>query len=246
MARTGQNPKPSKPKAKGRSEVAKKPNSNVTVAKELKTNVLRRFCQRAGVKRISRSVPEELRIIAVKELGEVLRKAAVYMKIAQRKTIMVADVSSALKELGIHLGAADNILGGSVVMTGRLSIPKSQKNNPKHRFRAGTVSMREISKAQASDLHIFSKAPFVKFVRRIANENGLDKNRFSEKAIMGLMLFLEDRLVHVCQQAYVGTIHQEQVTLKARDIVMAQHLLCMSRGSGCDKAIETDPRYRKK
>lgn len=231
MARTGQNPKPSKPKAsqaKRHRVVGKE-----AVAEELTVSALRRICRRAGASRISRTVPEALRLVAVRDLGNVLRKAAVYMNIAQRKTVMVADVSSALKELGIHLGAADNVLGGKVVMSGKLSIPKAQKGNSGHKFKPGTVAVREIKKAQATDYHIFSKAPFVRFVRGIANENGLRESRFSEKAIMALMLFIEDRLVHICEQAYIGTIHSKQVTLKARDIVMAKRVNCLSRGAGC-------------
>ena len=96
---------------------------------------------------------------------------------------------------------------------------KKDKNN-NHRFRPGTVSIREIKKYQkTSDCLIFSKFSFEKLVRSIIKENCQIK--VSKDVFIVLQYFIEQRIVNTLYNANSIAIHSGRVKVVASDIELS-------------------------
>jgi hypothetical protein len=59
--------------------------------------------------------------------------------------------------------------------SGRLSAPSTAAQKKKHRYRPGTVALREIRKYQKSVDLLIRKAPFARLVREIAQDFKIDQ-----------------------------------------------------------------------
>ncbi|XP_067653942.1 uncharacterized protein [Haliotis asinina] len=63
-------------------------------------NSIRRLARRGGVKRMSKPVYEEVRVVLKKFLDDLIGDVVTYTEYANRKTITVMDVVHALKKQG--------------------------------------------------------------------------------------------------------------------------------------------------
>ena len=88
-----------------------------------------------------------------------------------------------------------------------------------HRFRPGTVALREIRRYQKSYDLLIRKIPFQRVVREIAQTIQSDL-RFQSLAILALQEAAEDYLVRMFQQVNLCAIHGGRVTIKAKDILL--------------------------
>lgn len=92
-----------------------------------------------------------------------------------------------------------------------------------HRFRPGTVALREIRKYQKSTELLIRKLPFQRLVREIAQEFKTDL-RFQGSAIAALQHASEAYLVGLFEDTNLCAIHAKRVTIMQKDIQLARRI----------------------
>ena len=92
-----------------------------------------------------------------------------------------------------------------------------------HRYRPGTVALREIRRYQRSTEMLIRKLPFQHLVREIAQDFKTDL-RFQSAAIMAMQEASEAYLVGLFEDSNLCAIHAKQVTIMPRDIQLARHI----------------------
>ena len=92
-----------------------------------------------------------------------------------------------------------------------------------HRFRPGTVSLREIRKYQKSTELLVRKLPFQRLVREIAQEFKADL-RFQSSAIQAIQEASEAYLVGLFEDTNLCAIHAKRVTIMPKDIQLARRI----------------------
>ncbi|XP_062952798.1 uncharacterized protein LOC134377918 isoform X1 [Cynocephalus volans] len=178
---------------------------------------IRRLARRGGVKRISGLIYEETRGVLKVFLENVIRDAVTYTEHAKRKTVTAMDVVYALKRQGRRAPTLLDIRNGAQTMartkqtarksTGgkaprkQLATKAARKSAPAtggvkkpHRYRPGTVALREIRRYQKSTELLIRKLPFQRLVREIAQDFKTDL-RFQSSAVMALQEACEAYLV---------------------------------------------------
>lgn len=97
-----------------------------------------------------------------------------------------------------------------------------------HRYRPGTVALREIRKYQKSTDLLIRKAPFQKLVREIVQDFRLDL-RFQSTAVLALQEASEAYLIGLLEDTNLCAIHAKRVTIMPRDVLLARRI----RGERC-------------
>ncbi|XP_051142805.1 histone H3.2-like, partial [Andrographis paniculata] len=97
-----------------------------------------------------------------------------------------------------------------------------------HRFRPGTVALREIRKYQKSTELLIRKLPFQRLVREIAQDFKTDL-RFQSSAVAALQEAAEAYLVSLFEDTNLCAIHAKRVTIMPKDIQLARRIRGMSR-----------------
>ena len=92
-----------------------------------------------------------------------------------------------------------------------------------HRFRPGTVALREIRKYQKSTELLLRKLPFQRLVREIAQDFKNDLC-FQSHAIMALQEAGEAYLVHLFEDTNLCALHAKRVTIFPKDIQLARRI----------------------
>ena len=92
-----------------------------------------------------------------------------------------------------------------------------------HRYRPGTVALREIRKYQKSTELLIRKLPFQRLVREVAQEFKSDL-RFQTSAIIALQEASEAYLVSLFEDTNLCAIHAKRVTIMAKDIQLARRI----------------------
>jgi histone H3 len=92
-----------------------------------------------------------------------------------------------------------------------------------HRFRPGTVALRQIRRYQKSTELLISRAPFERLVREIAQDFKNDL-RFHGSAIEALQHACESYLVSLFEDANLTAIHAKRVTIMPKDIQLARRV----------------------
>ncbi|XP_015482674.1 histone H3-like [Parus major] len=212
---------------------------------------IRRLARRGGVKRISGLIYEETRGVLKVFLENVIRDAVTYTEHAKRKTVTAMDVVYALKRQGrtlcSHLfSPASRFLCLSLAMartkqtarksTGgkaprkQLATKAARKSAPAtggvkkpHRYRPGTVALREIRRYQKSTELLIRKLPFQRLVREIAQDFKTDL-RFQSSAVMALQEASEAYLVGLFEDTNLCAIHAKRVTIMPKDIQLARRI----------------------
>ena len=101
----------------------------------------------------------------------------------------------------------------------RKSIASSQVKKP-HRYRPGTVALREIRKFQKSCELLIRKLPFQRLVKEIAQAFKIDL-RFQSAAIGALQEASEAYLVALFEDTNLCAIHARRVTIMPKDMQLA-------------------------
>ena len=96
-----------------------------------------------------------------------------------------------------------------------------------HRFRPGTVALREIRQYQKTTELFIRKRAFQRLVREITQDFKTDI-RFQGTAILALQEAAEAYLVGLFQDTNLCAIHGKRVTITPKDIQLARRL----RGEG--------------
>ncbi|XP_055263023.1 uncharacterized protein LOC129543758 [Moschus berezovskii] len=178
---------------------------------------IRRLARRGGVKRISGLIYEETRGVLKVFLENVIRDAVTYTEHAKRKTVTAMDVVYALKRqarrarlelqqsfqplvMARTKQTARKSTGGKAprkqlaTKAARKSAPATGGVKKPHRYRPGTVALREIRRYQKSTELLIRKLPFQRLVREIAQDFKTDL-RFQSSAVMALQEACEAYLV---------------------------------------------------
>ncbi|CAM9866854.1 unnamed protein product [Lampetra planeri] len=114
----------------------------------------------------------------------------------------------------------------------RKSAPATGGVKKPHRYRPGTVALREIRRYQKSTELLIRKLPFQRLVREIAQDFKTDL-RFQSSAVMALQEASEAYLVALFEDTNLCAIHAKRVTIMPKDIQLARRILAMSgRGKG--------------
>jgi histone H3 len=92
-----------------------------------------------------------------------------------------------------------------------------------HRFRPGTVALREIRRYQKSTELLIRKLPFQRLVREIAQDYKTDL-RFQSSAIAALQEAAEAYLVGLFEDSNLCAIHAKRVTIMPKDIQLARRI----------------------
>ena len=141
------------------------------------------------------------------------------------------ELSNLFKKLNI------SFLGGGVIPYIHecliLKKPRKKKDNKDvdgikkpHRFRPGTVALREIKKYQKmSNCLTFAKFPFERVVRGIVNKNN-SSMKISKDVFIILQYYIEQYVVDILKDANMAAIHAGRVKLMLTDI----EFICNLRG----------------
>ena len=102
---------------------------------------------------------------------------------------------------------------------------KNEKNDNKenntHRFRYGTLAIKNIKKQQKlNNCLILSKSPFEKLVRNIFKQNKNDSTKFSKDVFIVLQYFIEQYIVGLLRNSNFLAIHSGRVKLIPYDILL--------------------------
>jgi histone H3 len=104
-----------------------------------------------------------------------------------------------------------------------------------HRFRPGTVALREIRKYQKSTDLLLRKLPFQKLVKDIAHQH-MPEARFQASSLLALQEACEAYLVGLFEDTNQCAIHARRVTIMLRDMQLARRI----RGERFDNNIATN------
>ena len=92
-----------------------------------------------------------------------------------------------------------------------------------HRWRPGTVALREIRKFQKGTELLIQKAPFQRLVRELATtqKEGL---RFQSSAVQAIQEATESYVISLLADTNLCAIHTRRVTIQPKDVQLALRL----------------------
>mmetsp|Transcript_6668 Transcript_6668/g.15355 ORF Transcript_6668/g.15355 Transcript_6668/m.15355 type:complete len:137 (+) Transcript_6668:536-946(+) len=118
--------------------------------------------------------------------------------------------------------------GGDIA--NRITEKKTKNENQKnlelkkvHRYKPGTVALREIRKYQKSTNLLIRKLPFQRLVRELAQDYKSDL-RFQNSAVLALQEASESYLVNLFEDTNLCAIHAKRVTIMPKDIHLARRI----------------------
>lgn len=113
----------------------------------------------------------------------------------------------------------------------RKSAPATGGVKKPHRFRPGTVALREIRRYQKSTELLLRKLPFQRLIREVAEAFKQDL-RFQSHAIAALQEASEAYLVGLFEDTNLCAIHAKRVTIMPRDMQLARRIRGEHIGGG--------------
>ena len=106
----------------------------------------------------------------------------------------------------------------------------------KHRYRPGTVSIREIKKLQKnSSVLTFAKYPFEKLIRKIVDNHTNEQIKISKEVFITIQYFMEQQLIQLLQQSNFAAIHAGRVKLLSSDI----NFILNIKNHNCNPSVNT-------
>jgi histone H3 len=112
---------------------------------------------------------------------------------------------------------------GKIVKTAKKTAPVSGGVKKPHRFKPGTVALREIRKYQKSTDLLIRKLPFQRLVRDIASDYKSEL-RFQASAVLALQEATEAYMVGLFEDTNLCAIHAKRVTIMPKDIQLARRI----------------------
>lgn len=109
------------------------------------------------------------------------------------------------------------------VTTARKAVPKCGGLKKPHRYRPGTVALREIRRYQKSTELLIRKLPFQRLVREIAEDFQSDL-RWQSSAVAAMQEAAEAYLVGLFEDTNLCAIHAKRVTIMPKDIQLARRI----------------------
>ncbi|KAI5932072.1 histone H3.1 [Manis javanica] len=178
----------------------------------------RRPARRGGVKRISGLIEETRRVLKV-FLENVIRDTVTYTEHAKRKTVTDVDVVWRARKSTDGKAPRKQL----ATRAARRSAPATGGVKQLHRYRPGTVALREIRRYQKPTELLIRKLPFQRLVREIAQDFQTDL-RFQSSAVTALQEACEAYLVGLFEDTNLCAIHAKRVTIMPKDIQLARRI----------------------
>mmetsp|Transcript_8706 Transcript_8706/g.32119 ORF Transcript_8706/g.32119 Transcript_8706/m.32119 type:complete len:134 (+) Transcript_8706:309-710(+) len=122
---------------------------------------------------------------------------------------------------------ARSVQGGRARSAGSGSTARGRQAKPKrHRYRPGTVALREIRKYQRTVDVLIRKLPFARLVKEIAQGFAPANTplRFTAESLMALQEATEDFIVHLFEDCNLCAIHAKRVTIMPKDLQLARRI----------------------
>lgn len=110
-----------------------------------------------------------------------------------------------------------------VTNAARKSAPATGGIKKPHRYRPGTVALREIRRYQKSTELLLRKLPFRRLVQEILQGYGFNK-RLQSSAVEALQVASEDYVVGLFEDSNLCAIHAGRVTVMPKDIQLARRI----------------------
>ena len=109
-----------------------------------------------------------------------------------------------------------------------LATKAARRNKPTgvkrpHRYRPGTVALREIRRFQKSSDLLVRKLPFQRLVREIAMDFKTDL-RFRKSGMLALQEASDSYVVGLLEDTNLLAIHAKRVTIKPKDIQLCRRI----------------------
>jgi histone H3 len=114
-----------------------------------------------------------------------------------------------------------SLLSGKKPLLDAEGIPIKAKRP--HRFKPGTVALREIRRYQKNTELLLRKAPFQRLVREVA-QSFADDLRFQSSAVAALQEAAEAYLVGLFEDTNLCALHAKRVTIMAKDMQLARRI----------------------
>jgi histone H3 len=105
----------------------------------------------------------------------------------------------------------------------RKSAPATGGVKKPHRYRPGTVALREIRRYQKTTDLLLRKAPFQRLIREIAQDFKNDV-RFTSTSVLATQEAAEAYLVGLDEDTNLCAIHAKRVTIMPKDIQLARRI----------------------
>ena len=106
---------------------------------------------------------------------------------------------------------------------GKKSAPAEGGVKKTHRFRPGTVALREIKRYQKKTENLLPRAPFQRLVRSISDSIDPDL-RFQAQALLAVQEAAEAYLVGLFEDTNLCAIHANRVTVMKKDLDLARRI----------------------
>ncbi len=103
------------------------------------------------------------------------------------------------------------------------SVPATGGVKKPHRFRPGTVALREIRRYQKSTELLIKKQPFARLVREISQDIKADL-RYQTFALLALQEACEVYLTGLFEDTNLCAIHAKRVTIMPKDMQLARRI----------------------
>lgn len=104
-----------------------------------------------------------------------------------------------------------------------IATANKKKEKKPHRYRPGTVALREIRRYQKSTEFLIKRLPFQRLVREITNDTK-DGVRFQSAALEALQCAAEAFLVGLFEDTNLCALHAKRVTIMPKDMQLARRL----------------------
>lgn len=101
---------------------------------------------------------------------------------------------------------------------------KAQQPHRQHRFRPGTVALREIRKYQRSTELLIRKLPFARLCREVTNIFAPEPFRWTAEGLLAMQEATEDFMVHLFEDTNLCAIHAKRVTIMPKDLQLARRI----------------------
>jgi len=95
-----------------------------------------------------------------------------------------------------------------------------------HRYRPGTVALREIRRYQKSTDLLIRKLPFSRLVREISQDYQIKDNdaRYQSAALLALQEATEAYITRLFEDSNLCAIHSKRVTIMPKDIQLSRRI----------------------
>jgi histone H3 len=111
----------------------------------------------------------------------------------------------------------------SLSLKAHRKIPAASGVKVAHRFRPGTVALREIRRYQKSTENLIRLLPFQRLIREIAADFRSDL-RFQKSAVMALQSATESYIVGLFEDTNLCAVHAKRTTIFPRDVQLARRI----------------------